>query len=316
MAESICGASQRVNVAAFDCDEARKFPKKLIFGGKAFTPSECADADTYRTALIAATKFDSGNANKLFVINNIQDPQEITEANKTGAVGEGPVQVLVEGRPAFTYRVEIGQDLFKRLRKFNKKTINVFTYDDAGNNWGAKDAAGNHVGAKALFFISGNTQQTASTPVSALITISYLSATQYNDEAFYMPVELGEFEPAGLLDVYLRYVSNSANVFKIAVEAPTAQIALVINIAEKYSAELVTALFTAATGATYGTPLTITSVAYDSTLKVLTVTFDSTAYTALANGTKIRLSLVNVAGLEVVDIEGIEGVPVILTKAA
>ncbi len=314
MSESICGAAKRVNVAAFDCDEARKFPKKLILGGKAFSTSDVADTDTFYAALIAATKLDTGDANKLYAINNILDPNDVTEANKEGAVGEGPSQVLVEGRPKFTYRVEIGQDLFKRLRLFNKRTIPVFTHDDSGNTWGAKDTAGKFVGAKAIFFISGNTQQTASTPVSALITLTYISAVQYNDEAYYMPVTLGEFEPAGLLDAVLSKVSNITNVYKIDIKAPTAQFGKFINIAKNYNTQLVASLFIAKTGATYATSLALTSVAYDSTLECMTVTFDSTAYTALASGAKIKLYLDVVANLAAADILGIEGVPVILTK--
>jgi hypothetical protein len=314
--ESFCGSSQRTNVASFSCDQARKFPNKLIIGSKAFVAGDAVDSDTFRAALLAASILDTGNSDKLFAVNVLQDPNETTEANKTGAVGEGVAQVLVEGKPAFTYRVEIGQDLFKRLRKLNKQRIPIFTYDDAGNLWGAKDSTtGNFIGCEAQFFISGNTQQTASTPVSALITISYTSARQYNDDAVYMPVVLSEFEPAGLLDAILRIVSNTTNVWKIAVEAPTAQYATPINLATKYQTQLaVVGAWLAATGATFGTPLTMTSVAYDSTLKVMTITFDSTAYTALSAATKIKLSLALVATLVGLGVSGIEGVPVILTK--
>lgn len=290
------------------------YPNKLGIGGATFDEGDAVDNDTFYAALIAATKLDTGNDDKLFFINNILDPNDITEADKKGAVGEGVPQVLVEGRPAFTYRVEIGHDLYKRLRVLNKQRVPVFTYDDAQNLWGCKDAEGNFAGCEAIFFISENRQQTSTAPVSALITIAYTSAKVYNDEAFYVPVELGELEPAGLLDGELREVSYVSNVYKIAFEAPTARYGKVINLAEKYNAELVAGLFNARTGATYGTTLAITSVSYDSTLKCLTVTFDSTAYTALASGAKIKLYLDDVATLEAANIPGIEGVEVIITK--
>lgn len=312
--ESFCGSNRRANVARFACDKARTFPNKLILGSKAFTTADAADADTFRAALLAATQLDSGDNDKLYAINVLQDPQDTTEANKTGAVGEGVPQVLVEGRPQFTYRVEIGQDLFKRLRVFNKQIVPIQTVDDSGNDWGAKNADGDFVGCDAYFFISGNTQQTASTPVSATITISYLSARQYNDEAFYIPVELGEFEPGGLLDAVLSAISHSANVWKIAIKAATAQFNGFINIAEKYSGDLDATVFSAFTGATFATSLAITSVAYDATLKAMTVTFDSTAYTALSGGAKIKLILGDVAALVAIDITGIEGVAVIIAK--
>ena len=313
--ESFCGSNTRTNVAKFACDRARLFPNKLTIGGKEFTEEECADEETYKAAKIAATKLDTGNADKLYVINTLLDPNETTEQNRNGAVGEGVPQVLVEGRPAFTYRVEIGQDLFKRLRKFNKQIVPITTYDDGGMDWGAKLSNGKFGGCLAYFFISGNTQQTASTPVSALITVSYLSAKQYNDEAFYVPVELGENEPEGLLDGEFREISNVSNVYKIAFDAPTAQFGKRINLAEKYNAEIVVGLLNARTGATYATTLALTSASYDSALKLLTVTFDSTAFGALASLAKIKLYFDPVADLEAAGIENIEGVPVIITKA-
>lgn len=312
--QSFCGSEVRTNVAAFDCDNARKYPKKLGIGGKAFTTVEAADSATFYAALIAATKLDTGNADKLFFINNIEEPTDARGQNTKGKVGEGVEQVLVEGKPGFTYRVEIGQDLFKRLRKFNKRRVKIFTYDDAGNLWGAKSTDGKFVGAEAVFFISGNTQQTSSAPVSALIEIGYVSAKQYNDEAFYVPVELTEFEPVGLLDAYLSSVSNAANVWKIDLKAPVGQFGKFINLSKKFNSQLVAGLYNAKTGANYATNLPITSRAYDSSLECETITFDSTAYGLLASGDKIKLYLDPVADLEAAGIVGIEGVEVILTK--
>lgn len=312
--ESFCGANRRTNVGKFDCDEARKFPTKLLFGSHSFTEANAVDDATFLAALIAACSLDDGNSGKLYPVHTLLDPQDQTAANTEAAVGEGVPQVLVEGKPKFQYSVEIGQELFKRLRKFNKKKMKIFTYDDAGNLWGVKDTSGNFVGCEAIIFVSGNRQQTASAPVSAQITLSYTSARQYNDEAVYVPVELGEFEPAGLLDGELKEISHSANVYKIGFVVPTAKYGKTINLWEKYNAVIVAGLFTAFTGATYATPLALTSVAYDSTLKAGTVTFDSTAFSALASGTKIKLVLDPVADLVAAGIEGIEGVPVIITK--
>lgn len=312
--QSFCGSETRTNVAAFDCDNARKYPKKLGIGGKAFTAADAVDDATFYAALIAATKLDTGNTDKLFFINNIEDPNDVSAQNTKGKVGEGVEQVLVEGKPGFTYRVEIGQDLFKRLRKFNKRRVKIFTYDDAGNMWGCKNTDGNFAGCEAIFFISGNTQQTSSTPVSALIEIAYVSAKQYNDESFYVPVTLTEFEPAGLLDGYLSKVSNVDNVYQIDFKVPVGQFGKSLNLSKTFNAQLVAGLYNARTGATYGTTLAITSRAYNSTLECETITFDSTAYTALASGAKIKLYLDPVADLEAAGVTGVEGVEVILTK--
>lgn len=314
MSQTFCGANARTNVAPFDCDKARKFPAKIGIGSASYTTVQAATDASMLAALLANAILDDGTAGKQYWIHTLRDPQDQTAANTEGAVGEGVPQVLVEGKPKFQYSVEIGQNLFKRLRKFNKQRIKVMTYDDAGNLWGATDSTGKFVGAEAIFFITGNRQQTASAPVSAQITLSYISAAQYNDEAVYVPVTLGEFEPAGLLDGELRYVSNTTNVYKIAWVAPTASFGKTINLAKIYNAVIVVGMFNARTGLTYATTLAITSVAYDATLEVLTVTFDSTAYTALSAGDKIKLYTDIVSDLVLLGIEGIEGVPVILTK--
>lgn len=311
--ESFCGSDKRTNVAAFDCDKARKYPTKLVLGGKAFAAADAVDNDTFHAALTAATQLDTGDANKLFPINVLRDPNDTSTQNVKGKVGEGVEQVLVEGLPGFSYRVEIGQDLFKRLRKFNKRRVKVFTYDDEENLWGCVNTDGKFAGCEAVFFISGNTQQTSSAPVSALIEIGYISAKQYNDESFYVPVVLTEFEPTGLLDGFLTKVSNVANVYKIDFKAPTAAFNQFLNLSKKYNAQLVAGLYNAKTGATYATNLPITSRAYDATLECETITFDSTAYALLAPGAKIKFYLDPVADLVTAGITGVEGVIAILT---
>lgn len=315
MAESFCGSGKRKNVAPFKCDQARKFPAKLMLGAGVLEAADVIDADTAKAAIIALTQLSSDDDDlKLYPIHTLRDPQDTTEANKEGQVGEGPKQVLVEGKPGFTYRVEIGHNLFKRLRLFNKLVIPVMTYDDAGNLWGCQDADGNFAGCDAIFFISDNHQQTASAPVSALITISYLSTKNYNDEAYFVPMDFGEFEPTGLLDAFLSLKSGTTNVRKIDIKVPTAQYNAFMNIAKKYNAVLNATAFAAFTGVTLTTPLTTTSIAYDSTLECITWTLDSTAYTALASGAKIRLHLGDIDDLVTLGIEGIEGVDVIITK--
>lgn len=311
--ESFCGQAVQSNIAPFACDAARQFPNKIIWGGYEFTAGDAVDADTFKAVLLSKTLLDSGSSDKLFALNVLEDPQDTSDANKEGQVGEGSKKVLVEGKPSFTYRVEIGQDQFKRLRKFNNLLVPVWTYDDAFNLWGIK-TSGNFGGCVAKLFFSDMRQTTSSTPVSCLVTVSYQSAKSYNDEAYYVGVDLAESEPAGLLDGNLVYVSNSTNVYKIAIRANTAAFNKFINIAEKYNASMVAGQFTAFTGATFATSLAITSVAYDSTLKAMTVTFDSTAYTALSAGAKIKLKWGPVATLDTANIDGIEGQPVILTK--
>jgi hypothetical protein len=73
-------------------------------------------------------------------------------------------------------------------------------------------------------------------------------------------------------------------------------------------------LWSAKTGATFTTPLTITSVTYDSTNKRLVFTFDSTAYTALSAAAKIKLIPADVPTLDAADVTYVEPAFVILTK--
>jgi hypothetical protein len=314
--ESFCGSNRRVNVRPFACDKARKFPAKLALGAGTLSTSDAADADTATAAITALTQLDTGAANKMYFIHTLRDPQDKSQADKKGAVGEGPEQTLVEGKPGFEYRVEIGMALYKELRKLNKQVIPVMTYDDEDDMWGCVDSNGVFAGCPAIFFISDMRQQTASAPVSALISISYLSAKNYNDEAFYVPMSLGEFEPGGLLDAYLSLnaASLTTNVRKIDIKVRTAQFNGYINIVEKYNASIVAGMFTAFTGTTFATSLVITSWAYDATLKSGTLTLDSTAYTALASGAKIKIKFGPVATLAAAGITGIEGVEVIISK--
>lgn len=312
---SVCGNATRTNTGSFDCDEARKIPRKLGIGSKAFDAADTADPVTFKTAIIAASKLPYTDSNKLLFIHKLRDPQDKTSDPTKGKVGDGPEQILLEGLPAFEYSVEIGHDLYKRLRKLNKRRVPIFTYDDSDHWWGMKNASGKLVGPTALFFIYGATQQTTSSPVFAKIAVAYDDANEYHDQAFYATVSLGSNEPEGLLDATLSKVSNATNVYQIDVKAPTPEFEKYINFAEKYSTELASsALFTAKTGATYSTTLVLTSVAYNATLKCLTITFDSTAYTALNSGDKIKLSMVDPATLDAADVTGIEGVDLIIVK--
>lgn len=314
--ESFCGSNKRVNVGAFKCDQARKFPLKIALGAGILAPTDAVDDATATAAVKALTQLDHTADNKLFFINVLRDPQYTGDANKEGAVGEGPKQVLVEGKPGYSYSIEIGQDLFKRLRLFNKQVIPIMTYDDAGNLWGCKNSDGNFAGCDAIFFISGNYQQTSTAPVSAKIDIAYLSAQNYNDEAFYVPCTFSELEPAGLLDAVLSLNVNSltTNVRKIDIKVPTAKFNGFINIAKKYNASIVAGMFTFFTGATFSTSLALTSITYDATNECISATLDSTAYTALASGAKIKGFFGPVATLVAAGITGIEGVEFTFSK--
>lgn len=316
MALSLC-AGVVANTGELACDVSKGVLKKLfIFNGEVDS-ADYATPELLLTKLVANSKLSKSATNKVFPINEAQDIADASEANKEGSLGLGFKAVLLEGKPAYTVKIFAGADLLKRLRKFNNQTVRVFEYDSNNVLWGTKSGT-KFIGYSCKLFFTGGKLATGQNVEEGIVTftLSILSVSEYIDNSFYAKISGNIEDVKALNDVQLTYISNITNVFKIGMYIPTAKLTdgSIYNIFEDYGALIAALTFAAGTGASYGTPLTITSVAVDNTLECLTVTFDSTAYTALAGGTVIRLSGPTPATLDAADVTNVELLPVLLTK--
>jgi len=313
MSISLC-ASSVANTGAIQCDVAPGIPVALMVwnDSQAITAIE---GSQFQAFLEAASKLSKSAAGKLFVFPIVQDITDKSEANKEGSLNQGFKTVLLEGKPAYDFKVFAGQSLVPQLRKFNNQNVRTLILDANNRVWGVKSGT-NFIGAQAKIFTGGLKFATGQNVEEGVVTISvsYLVAAELNDDAAF-----GEVDSAagivGLLDANVTDISHSTNVWKIGVEVPTAELGATINLYDTYADEIAVAgLWVAKTGPTYGTTLAITSVAKDTALSCWTVTFDSTAYTALSSGAKIQLNLAAPPTLDAGDVDGIEGIAVILTK--
>lgn len=316
MSLSLCGKSV-ANTGELACDKSRGILKKLMISMGVIGSSDYVDEDTFFAKLVANSKLSKLDSNKIFVLNEVQEIADASDSNKEGSLGLGFKATLIEGKPGYKLKVFAGGDLLKRLRSYNNQTIRVFEYDSNGVVWGTKSGT-NYQGFQAKLFVTGNKIATGQNVEEGVIeiSVSFLSTSEYFDNAYWM--ETGDNnnieDLKALQDVPLSKVSNSTNVYKVAMKIAGSNLKEAYNIYDDYGALIAATTFTAATGSSYGTPLTVTSVAVDASLKCLTVTFDSTAYTALSSGAKIKLIPPTPTVLDAADITGVELLPVIFTK--
>ncbi len=314
MAYSLCGKSV-ANTGEQACDKSKGVAKKFFIFNGSIDPADYVSESAFLAKLVANSKLSKDSANKVFVINEIQDFTDASEANKEGSLNQGYKTVLLEGKPAYKGKIFAGADLLKRLRTFNNQTVRIIEYDSNGVFWATKVGTAVKGFSAKLFFTGGKlaTGQNVEEGI-ADVSISFLSTSEYIDNAGWMETTGNVEDITPLLDVNLTYISKSSNVFKIGLSIQGSSLIGAYNPFDEVGALIAPLTFTAGTGVNYGTTLPITSVAVDNTLKALTVTFDNTAYTALASGAKIKLSGPIPSVLDAADVTETELIPVILTK--
>lgn len=314
------------NTGGVLCDTKRAVPVKIVAGGKEFTSTEYADADTFQAALLAACKLEAGNSSKLFPFPEIGEVEILTEQDTEGNLALGHKKRLRKGKPGYRYSVEMSHNQFQRLLAFDGETVPVFTLDDENNYWGYRASAAVNTpntnvfkGEQAYITISGNGFKNGTDASSgvATITVSYLSVDDFERRGTYINLpNLSATDLVGLKEVLLSQPSAAvSNAYKIKMTLALNKLAGDLNIYDDFGSAIAALTFTAFTGADYSTSLAITTVAVDATNKCLTVTFDSTAHTALPSGTKIKLVPPTPTVLDAADVPGIELPFIILTKA-
>lgn len=312
MSLNLCGTIGG-NTGQIPCDAQRGLPKLMLVGGKVFAPADYATPDTLQAAIRAAVKEATGSPDKLFPFPEIGGTTDQTDALKTATLGYGLKQVTIEGRPGYSFQVQVGQAGFQALRLFNRAIVPVFTIDDQNNQWGTIDSEGNWAGEVAQIFVSGNGFGDGTKPFVADISVAYQSASDFNDYSRYATLNFNPNEAKGLVTVELAAYAHAANVIHVSVEAPTAKLGVSLSVEDDFSTELADdTLWRVSVSA--GTAPTFTSVA-DDPGKGFIVTLDGTMYTALASGTKVFLSLADAPTLDAADVTGIENVaPLVVVK--
>lgn len=313
------------NTGGDKCGPKRGRPVKFSAGGKAFTSSDYADADTFQAAYIAAHKLDNGNTSKLYAFPEIAEINPTTPASTTGNLAFGVVKRLIKGKPSYEYMVEISWSEYQKLLAYDNKIVPVFTFDDGNNIWGYRAAPAqftpntkNFTGELARIQVEGSGFESGTDANSgvAKITVSYLSVDDFEKRGTYQNLpNLASSDVVGLKDVLLSEPSaHVSNVYKIKATIPLPGLGQDKNIYDEDGAILAAATWTAFTGATFTTPLTITSIVVDATNKCLTVTFDNTMFTALGALAKIKLVPPSVQTLDTAGATGIEIGYIIVTK--
>jgi hypothetical protein len=314
MSFNLCGAIGD-NTGEVDCDITRGNPIKIAPGGATFSSSDYADQTTMDAAILTKLLLPNGNSQKLYPFPVIQGTTDQTEAAKTGSLGYGLKIKLLRSKPGYEFDVLAGTSLEKRLIAFDGQIIPLYILDDKSQFAGVKDSSGTFKGANYLIGVEPRPYGDAQNPKTTKITISIVDTQDFTENAYFYKTALSSSSIVGLKNVVLSEPSaHSTNVYKIKMKIPTSVLGGDLDIYDDFGTAIAALTFTAGTGASYGASLAITSVAVDATLKALTVTFDSTAFTALASGTKIKLTPPTPAVLDAADVTGIELLPIILTK--
>lgn len=314
MALSLCSSSVD-NLGELQCDKSRGVGKKLFIFNGSIAAADYADEQTLFNKLVENSKLSKSASNKIFVVNEMQDIADASEANTEGTLGLGFKAVLREGKPSYTIKIFAGADLLKRLRTFNNQTVRVFEYDANGTIWGTKSGT-SFVGFQAKLFFVGNKLATGQNVEEGIVTItlSILSTSEYFDNPYWASLSGYNIEDVKpLIDVNLALLSNASNVHKITMKIPDSNLISDFNIGDDYGTTIATLDADFSAASSEDGVLAITSITYDSTLKALTVTYDATAYGNVTAGT-ITLTPPTPAELDAADVVGIELLPVTYTK--
>ena len=314
MSFSLCQTSVG-NTGSIQCDIAPGIPVLFMIWNGQKAVSEII-GDAFQTFLEASSKKSKADSDKVFVFPIIQDVADASEANTTGSLNQGLTVVLREGKPAYTFKSQVGISLSKQLRKFNNQNVKVLVLDNHNRVWGVQ-AGETFRGAQANVFTTSPKLATGQAVEEgiATITLSFLIASEMNDDAAFGEI-VSSSDIKGLLDAKLTNpIAHVSNAYKIAVTIPTSKVGSSIDVLSQFGPQLAaSALWVAKTGPNFATTLPITTVAYDPATSTETVTFDTTAFAALATGAKIQLNLAAPATLDDADVTELEGIEVILTK--
>jgi hypothetical protein len=264
MSLSILG-SNASNVGLILGDVSKGVIKNIaIFGGK-IAAANYADASTLETFLAAASKKARSDDGKLYWLPEVQNFEDRSEQNTTGALNLGPTVMLKEGKKGYEIRVDGTSEFCKQLRKWNNKTIAILEYDSNGKLWGRRSGT-DFYGYTAKIFTNQMGVASGQAPEEGIVTftISFMSSTEYGDYSKCLnltSVDTSIFRVQNDAPFTVG-ASNVSNVYKLNWRIELGEIGKYYDILEKFATEIGTddSLFEAHTGTNYGTSLAITSV--------------------------------------------------------
>lgn len=304
------------NTGGIDCDVTKRLPVQIIVGSAAFAPADYATSVAFETAFLSKLKKAAGSPDKLFPFPVIQGNTAKTTAAKFGTLGYGLEVKLLRSKAGYEFDVVAGSSLERKLMAFDGLIVPLFIMDSSSNMWGVIDSNLNFKGAKYLIGVEPKDFEDAQNAKTTKITISIIDSRDFVENAQFANTSFNAADIVGLNDAEIFVAAPAvANVNTLGVKIRTASLLTFLNVYESYPNELaVGALWSAKTGATFTTPLAITTVAKDVANKAWTVTFDSTAFAALPSGTKIKVSIVDATALDAAGVYGVEIASLVITK--
>lgn len=320
MALSLCSTSVD-NTGELACDKSRGVLKKFFIFNGAIAAADYGTQQDFFDKLVENSKLSKSDSDKIFVLSEVQEITDSSEANKEGTLNLGFKATLQEGRPAYKAKFFAGGDALKRLRTFNNQTVRILEYDANGVVWGTKSGT-SFKGFQAKLFFAGNKIATGQNVEEGVVevTVSILSVSEYFDNAYWMEIpstaNIEDVKP--LIDAQLAYVSHTSNALNYSLKIAGSNLMEDYDVLADYGTLIATldANFSASSGATtaVGTSLAITSVAYSG--GYLVVTYDSTAYSAVTSGYYIKLTPPTPAQLDAADVVNLEILSVTHVKPA
>lgn len=299
------------NVGIPLCDMKKKKIRSVIFAdrGVTFTGSQIST----KAAFIQAVKDKciAARGSRVYPIWDLQNLEENTGDPQTGSIGNLTTATFVtqDAVPNFKFGYDGTEARHKRMAAMNGMTLDVFLVDEGWTVYGTSDNAGGYKGFKVLQAYADVSKFPIADAVNQYafrITLSDIN--EYRDNSLYVVTDAGMLSAVGLVNVPLKKVSNSTNVYKISIIADGGT-----NLEPGSGAAIAALTFTAINLQT-GAAFTITSVADDTSLDVLTVTLDSTAYGLLATGDRIELRGPSASALAGANVKWYEFLPLVITK--
>lgn len=314
---SILGTTSS-NVGQILGDQSKGVIKNLIIHGGTIGAASYADSAALQAYLVGSAKLAKTDTEKIYWLPEVQNFEDRAEQNTTGALNLGPTVMLKEGKPGYEIRVDGTSEFAKRMRRWNNKTVGIYEYDSNRKLWGRQVGA-DFKAYTAKIFVNAMRVASGQAPEEGIvtITISFLSSTEYGDQA--KCLDLADVDTSLIVaqnDAPFRYASNASNVFQLHWGIPLGTQGAYYDVLAKFGTQIGTdaTLFEAFTGDQFGTSLAITSVAITS--GKLVVTFDATAYGALTVGDKIKFQAKAPSVLDNAGITDLESEAIILTKEA